>query len=74
MNTKTKRATIYLDYELHKALRIKATETEHSKSEMVNISKNELQKKKKKYKPYQKNRNHKDHKNSHKRTVSNSTG
>lgn len=36
MSTKTKRATIYLDSELHKALRIKAAETEHSISELVN--------------------------------------
>ena len=36
MKTKTKRATIYLDSELHKALRIKAAETEHSMSELVN--------------------------------------
>ena len=36
MSTKTKRATIYLDPELHKALRIKAAETEHSISELVN--------------------------------------
>ena len=36
MNTKTKRSTIYLDSELHKALRIKAAETEQSISELVN--------------------------------------
>lgn len=36
MSTKTKRATIYLDPELHKALRMKAAETEHSISELVN--------------------------------------
>ena len=36
MSTKTKRATIYLDSDLHKALRIKAAETEHSISELVN--------------------------------------
>jgi hypothetical protein len=36
MKTKTKRATIYLDSELHKALRIKSAETEHSISELVN--------------------------------------
>ncbi|MDR4498721.1 MAG: hypothetical protein MRK02_12505 [Candidatus Scalindua sp.] len=36
MSAKTKRATIYLDSELHKALRIKAAETEHSISELVN--------------------------------------
>jgi len=33
MKTKTKRATIYLDPDLHKALRIKAAETDHSISE-----------------------------------------
>lgn len=31
----TKRATIYLDSDLHHALRIKAAETEHSMSELV---------------------------------------
>jgi hypothetical protein len=36
MKTATKRSTIYLDAELHKALRIKAAETEHSLSELVN--------------------------------------
>ena len=36
MKIKNKRATIYLDSELHKALRIKAAETEHSISELVN--------------------------------------
>ena len=36
MKTKTKRATIYLDPDLHKALRIKAAETDHSISEIVN--------------------------------------
>jgi predicted transcriptional regulator len=36
LSTKTKRATIYLDSELHKALRMKAAETEHSISELVN--------------------------------------
>ena len=36
MKTKTKRATIYLDSELHKALRIKSAETEQSISEIVN--------------------------------------
>ncbi len=35
MKNNTKRATIYLDPELHKALRIKAVETEHSISELV---------------------------------------
>ena len=33
--TNTKRATIYLDSDLHHALRIKAAETEHSISELV---------------------------------------
>ncbi|NOZ69452.1 MAG: CopG family transcriptional regulator [Deferribacteres bacterium] len=36
MKTKTKRATIYLDPELHKALRIKSAETDLSISEIVN--------------------------------------
>jgi plasmid stability protein len=36
MNTETKRATIYLDPVLHKALRIKAAETSRSMSEIVN--------------------------------------
>ena len=35
MKTNTKRTTIYLDPELHQALRIKAAETEHSMSELV---------------------------------------
>jgi len=35
MKTNTKRTTIYLDPELHHALRIKAAETEHSMSELV---------------------------------------
>jgi predicted transcriptional regulator len=35
MKTNTKRTTIYLDPELHRALRIKAAETEHSLSELV---------------------------------------
>ncbi len=33
--TNTKRTTIYLDSDLHHALRIKAAETEHSMSELV---------------------------------------
>jgi len=33
--TNTKRTTIYLDSDLHHALRIKAVETEHSMSELV---------------------------------------
>ena len=36
MKAHTKRATIYLDSVLHRALRIKAAETEHSMSELVN--------------------------------------
>ncbi len=36
MTTQTKRATIYLDPELHKALRLKAVETSRSVSELVN--------------------------------------
>ena len=36
MKTSSKRATIYLDSELHHALRIKAADTEHSISELVN--------------------------------------
>ncbi len=35
MKTNTKRTTIYLDSDLHHALRIKAAETEHSMSELV---------------------------------------
>ena len=36
MNTEMKRATIYFDQALHKALRIKAAETSRSMSEIVN--------------------------------------
>ncbi len=36
MITQTKRATIYLDPDLHKALRLKAVETSRSISELVN--------------------------------------
>jgi metal-responsive CopG/Arc/MetJ family transcriptional regulator len=36
MATATKRATIYLDPQLHKALRLKAVETSRSVSELVN--------------------------------------
>ena len=36
MATPAKRATIYLDPELHKALRLKAVETSRSVSELVN--------------------------------------
>ena len=35
MKTSTKRTTVYLDPALHHALRIKAAETEHSMSELV---------------------------------------
>ncbi len=34
--TLAKRATVYLDPKLHKALRIKAIETDHSMSDLVN--------------------------------------
>ncbi len=36
MTTQTKRATIYFDPVLHKALRLKAVETSRSVSELVN--------------------------------------
>ncbi len=36
MKTRTKRATIYIDSDLHKALRMKSAETDHSISEIVN--------------------------------------
>lgn len=36
MNTETKRSTVYLDAEIHRALRIKAAETDRSISELVN--------------------------------------
>ena len=36
MSSLTKRSTVYLDPELHRALRIKASETERSVSELVN--------------------------------------
>lgn len=36
MTTGTKRATIYIDPELHRALRMKAAETSSSISELVN--------------------------------------
>jgi plasmid stability protein len=36
MSSLTKRSTVYLDPALHKALRIKAAETERSISELVN--------------------------------------
>ena len=34
--TLAKRATVYLDPKLHKALRLKSIETEHSMSDLVN--------------------------------------
>jgi len=36
MGTDLKRATIYFDPRLHRALRMKAAETEHSVSDLVN--------------------------------------
>jgi len=36
MTTRTKRATVYLDPELHRALRLKSVETSLSMSEVVN--------------------------------------
>jgi hypothetical protein len=36
MATQTKRATVYFDPDLHKALRLKAVETNQSLSELVN--------------------------------------
>ncbi len=36
MTVETKRATIYLDPDLHKALKLKAVETSRSVSELVN--------------------------------------
>jgi len=36
MATQTKRATVYFDPDLHKALRLKAVETSRSVSELVN--------------------------------------
>lgn len=36
MSTKSKRATIYFDPALHKALRLKSAETEQSVSDLVN--------------------------------------
>jgi hypothetical protein len=35
MKTNIKRTTVYLDRDLHQALRIKAAQTEHSMSELV---------------------------------------
>jgi len=34
----TKRATVYFDVSLHRALRVKAAETEHSLSDLVNAA------------------------------------
>lgn len=36
MSTQTKRATIYLEADLHRVLRLKAAETERTISELVN--------------------------------------
>ena len=36
MATATKRATVYLDSQIHRALRLKSAETERSISELVN--------------------------------------
>jgi hypothetical protein len=36
MTTTAKRATVYLDSQIHKALRLKAAETDRSISELVN--------------------------------------
>lgn len=36
MKSRSKRYTVYLDTELHRALRVKAAETEQSVSELVN--------------------------------------
>ena len=36
MNTESKRATVYFDSELHRALRLKAAETNQSLSDLVN--------------------------------------
>lgn len=38
MKTSSKRATIYFDTDLHRALRLKAAETEQSISELVNAA------------------------------------
>lgn len=38
MNTKTKRTTVYFDATLHRALRLKAVETEKSLSDLVNAA------------------------------------
>ena len=36
METKTKRTTVYLDQELHRALRLKAAVTDRSMSDLIN--------------------------------------
>ena len=36
MKTTTNRATVYLDPALHKALKVKSIETEHSVSDLIN--------------------------------------
>ena len=36
MSTETKRATVYFDPDLHRALRVKAAETDRSVSDLVN--------------------------------------
>jgi hypothetical protein len=38
MTTATKRATVYLDSQIHRALRLKSAETEKSISELVNAA------------------------------------
>ena len=38
MSTKTKRTTVYFDATLHRALRLKAAETEQSLSDLVNTA------------------------------------
>ena len=38
MNTTTRRATVYFDSGLHRALRVKALETDQSLSELVNAA------------------------------------
>ena len=38
MTTSTKRATVYFDADLHRALRLKAAETDRSLSELVNTA------------------------------------
>jgi len=38
MNTKYKRATIYFDSQLHRALKIKAAQSDRTISELVNVA------------------------------------